>query len=224
MEDETPDLFERDRVQELESEDFALTSVDGLALNREGCSIVLFYDDSDESTNMHEIWIDLSEEFSGINFGAVNTTRRRSIMKRIMQIQNSPNHPLWRYFNRMSYPAILAFREVEPGLGFPQAVYNGPKSYEDLADWVANSACQEGYNEYPPEEGNEDDLVNAPSSTNQTKQNARVRRVLADRERELDILSQNPDQYKDMPEVVSIPNYGRARRSKQTADTSFYNF
>jgi hypothetical protein len=218
--EEVDDLFERDRVQELETEDFALTSVDGLVLSREGCSIVLFYDDSDESSDLREIWIDLADQFSGINFCAVNTTKRRNIMKRILQIQNTPNHPLWKYLNKMSYPFILAFREVEPGLGYPQAVYNGSKNYDDLSDWASNSACQEGYNEYPSSEEDED----ATSSPNYDKQNARVRRVLADRERELNVLAQTPDQYVDMPAVVSIPDYGRSERTRKVKDASFYDF
>lgn len=224
---EVEDLFQRDRVHELESEDFALASVDGLVLSREGCSIVLFYDDSDESKNLREIWIDLAEEFSGITFGAVNTTRRSSIMKRILQIQNNPNHPSWRYLRRVSYPLIIAFREVEPGLGYPQAVYNGQKTYENLEYWISNDACEPGYNEYPAAGSGEEDLdelVNGPKVERQSKQSERVRRVLADRERELDLLAQNPDQYKDMAEVVSIPDFSRKRGQGHRKDTAFYNF
>jgi hypothetical protein len=217
--EEVDDLFQRDRVQELESEDFALTSVDGLVLSREGCSIVLFYDDSDESADMKEIWIDLADQFAGINFCSINTTKRRNIMARVMQIQNNPNHPLWKFLNKMTYPFILAFREVEPGLGYPQAAYNGSKNYDDISDWVANSACQEGNNEYPSDNEDEDSPI-----PDNMKQNARVRRVLADRERELNILAQNPDQYVDMPAVVAIPDYGRSERSRKARDASYYDF
>jgi hypothetical protein len=240
MEEEIPaeggDLFGHSKVQELESEDFALASIDGLVLNREGCSIVLFYDMTSMSMNLREMFVDLAEQFSGINFCGVNTTRRSAIMKRVSQIQSNPNHPFWRYlrhiYRESLVPFILVFREVETGVGYPQAVYNGALDQEAIADWLSNRACQPGYNEFPgPDDLNvviDDDtgegidyLVNPPPFASR-KSKSIVDRELARRGKIVEEIALEENPY-DSPSVM--PNTPlKPYKSKTKSDLGFYKF
>jgi hypothetical protein len=144
-EDETPNLFGFNNLQDLQSEDFALASTDGLVLYAYGCSVVLFYGDDEFSKGLQVIWLDLASRFADVNFFGVNMMERRAIAKRIGEIRNSPNHPLnWAATARTPY--ILVFREADdPQLSYPQAFYNGPLDVNSLSEWIVTLACQPGY-------------------------------------------------------------------------------
>lgn len=235
---EEGDIFDHSRVQELESEDFALPSVDGLVLYRSGCSLVLFYDRSDESMDLRELFVDLAEEFSGINFCAVNTTRRSAIMKRVSQIQGNPNHPFWRYlrhvYRESLTPFILVFREVEDGLGYPQAVYNGELEKDVMMDWIGNRACQPGYNEFPGPDDEDvaidddtgegiDYLVNPPKYEPQ-KGKTGVEREISRREKVVEKRMTEEEPY-DSPairESVPLREYKSVRPGKEKI--GYYSF
>ena len=145
------DLFAANRVKELNNEDFALGTTDGITLYSKGCSIVLFYDKTSASLDFRDIWDQLANEFGGVSFGSVNFNNRTDIMKRFNQIAGSPNH--WaNQYAKVKPPYILVFREDEPGIAYPQAVYSGEKTYDALYDWILNLACEPGYNEFPEDE------------------------------------------------------------------------
>lgn len=239
MQEENPeeeDLFDHSRVQELESEDFALATVDGLVLNRDGCSLVLFYDRSTASTELRELFVELAEEFSGINFCAVNTNRRSAIMKRVSQIQGNANHPFWRYlrhvYRESLVPFVLVFREVEAGVGYPQAVYNGEPDKESMSEWIANLACQPGYNEFPGAEQDVaiddetgsgiDYLVNPPKPGRRYK--SFVEREIAKRDKVVAQKQVEENPY-DSPAVrpeIPLKDYNKPRQKK--SQIGYYSF
>jgi hypothetical protein len=235
---EEQDIFDHSRVQELESEDFALASVDGLVLNKDGCSIVLFYDRGPTSMDLREVFVELSEQFSGINFCAVNTTRRSAIMKRIAQIQGNPNHPFWRYlrhiYRESLTPFIMVFREVETGLQYPQAVYNGSTDPESMAEWIGNLACQPGYNEFPGPDDQDvaidddtgegiDYLVNPPRPERLPRSRTVSERELAKRGKIVDQRTLEEEPY-DSPSVIpQIPLKEYKSRTKK-GSVGYYAF
>ncbi len=144
------DLFSRNRVRELDKEDFALNAAIGLVLYSKGCSLILFYDKSGLSKQLQVLWNDLADRFGGVNFFGVNVQDRTEIMRRIVEIRNQPNHPLNKYVSR-GEPYILVYRENEPGLSYPQAFYNGELSTSQLSNWILQLACDPGYTETPYE-------------------------------------------------------------------------
>jgi hypothetical protein len=140
--------FSSERVRELQNEDFALDSTEGMTLFAEGCSIVLFYNNNATSEGLMEIWADLSAQFLDVNFFGVNLTQRRDIAKRIGQIRNDANH-MFNKFTLAKAPYIIAYRESnDPKVSYPQAFYNGIYSTEELANWISEYGCQPGYTEY----------------------------------------------------------------------------
>jgi len=191
------DLFERNRVFELDDEDFALQAVDGLTLKAKGCSIVLFYGKGPLSRQLVTLWHNIAQEFSGVGFYAVNTTLRRNIMRRFTDIKMSPNH-MQHKFTVRQVPFIIVYREVgdEPGISYPQDFYNGQISsdaYEtgdletSMYDWIENLACTVG----PPagEPGDEDENVPRDYGDYERPSQSVIDRVIASREKELDNLN-----------------------------------
>lgn len=146
--DSEGDAFSSERVRELQNEDFALESTEGLTLFAEGCSIVLFYNNNAASAGLIEIWGSLSEEFLEYNFFGVNLSQRRDIAKRIGSIRNDANH-MFNKFTLAKAPYIIVYRESnDPKVSYPQAFYNGVYSTEELANWISDYGSQPGYNEY----------------------------------------------------------------------------
>lgn len=144
-EEEQQNLFIYNNLSELNTEDFALQSTDGLVLYAGGCSIVLFYGQDPISKALQGAWLDLAGQYADINFFGVNMAERRDIAKRMGQIRNSPNHPFnWAVMARTPY--IMAFREADdPGLSYPQAFYNGDLDIAQISSWIVTLACQPGY-------------------------------------------------------------------------------
>tara|TARA_R110001632_G_scaffold200941_5_gene323674 strand:- start:698 stop:1393 length:696 start_codon:yes stop_codon:yes gene_type:complete len=140
--------FRKKLVRDLQNEDFALNTTDGITLYAKGCSVVLFYDQTKLSYELTGIWVDLAEIHSGVNFYGVDFNKRTQIMERFTQIRGSPNHWANRYTSR-GVPFILVYREDEPGISYPQAFYNGELSTADLSNWIMTLACEAGYNESP---------------------------------------------------------------------------
>lgn len=145
--DSEGDAFSSERVRELQNEDFALDSTEGITLFAEGCSIVLFYNNNATSAGLIEIWADLSAQFLEYNFFGVNLSQRRDIARRIGSIRNDLNH-MFNKFTLAKAPYIIVYRESnDPKVSYPQAFYNGVYSTEDLANWISENGCQPGYTE-----------------------------------------------------------------------------
>jgi hypothetical protein len=145
------DLFRTIQVRELQNEDFMLNTVERIALVANGCSIVLFYLLGDPiSRKMRILWNDLANRFSGVNFFAVNASRRINIMKAFDDVKNDVDHPLNAYRLR-GFPSILVYREAgsQSGIAWPKAFYNGELSTSALIDWILTLACEPGYTATP---------------------------------------------------------------------------
>lgn len=219
MEDEEQVEFRANEVRDLQNEDFALNTTDGITLYASGCSMLLFYDQSPLSKELMEIWLELADIHSGVNFYGVDFTRRRNIMKRFSEIKNSPNHMFNRYTSK-SVPFILVYREDEPNISYPQAFYNGEFSTSALNDFVMTLACEAGYNESPflrqgiytenntvlDEDGQIIEKNNVKvERTNLDKASGKVRKVINEREDEiirnyrLDLSPTDPEPVKRSP-------------------------
>lgn len=202
------DLAQRNRVFELDNEDFALKATDGLTLYAKGCSLVLFYGKGSLSKKLLILWHQAADEYSGINFFTVNTNLRRDIMRRFTDIKLSPNHILNR-FTKRPIPFILVYRESnEPNISYPQAFYDGKLSedtYETgelsdgFYDWVTNMACEADYHGQM-ESGATDqagfdlrDQDRRVSGDYKPPSRTVVDRVIASREAEIDRLQIEPD-------------------------------
>lgn len=148
IDEELAPVFQRGLVRDLQNEDFALATTDGITLFATGCSIILFYDNTLLSRQLMEIWLDLAQIHAGVNFYGVDFNNRREIMQRFFEIKTSPNHMFNRYTTQ-AIPFILVYREDQPGISYPQAFYNGPLTTDDISNWILIMACQPGYRESP---------------------------------------------------------------------------
>lgn len=153
MNEDNEDVFEEElfpsvRVKELEDEDFLLNTGERLVLKASGCSLVLFYSNQNEiSRGLKAIWNSLADQLAGINFYAVNTSRRYDIMRAYEQVRNLPDHP-FNKFTSTRRPFIWVFREaLSDGLSIPKAIYNGELSTAAIRDWALMLACEPGYEE-----------------------------------------------------------------------------
>lgn len=217
--EEADDLFGANHARDLNNEDFALASTEGLTLIAEGCSVVLFYNGNPKSRLLREIWVELSDQFPDVNFYGVNLAERRDIAKRIGEIRNDANH-IFNKFTLAKAPYIIVYRESQDSkVSYPQAFYNGPLTTEDLANWIVDLACQPGYTDYVS--NTFDDTVEVPVNTivdedvdqngatrvvlsreyNDTRpvllppRKTTVQRVLAAREKELQATELPPEDY-----------------------------
>lgn len=144
------DLFRSIPVRELQDEDFLLASVERIVLKASGCSAVLFYTLKDPiSKQLRNMWNELADSFAGINFFAVNASRRVNIMRSFQEVSDDLDHPL-NNFRIRGYPAILIYREGgQPGISWPKAFYNGELTLDALQNWMLQLACTPGYTETP---------------------------------------------------------------------------
>lgn len=157
------DFFGPNRARDLNNEDFALNSTEGLTLYAEGCSLVLFYNGNTKSKMVRDIWADLADQFADINLFGVNLYERRDIAKRIGSIRNDANH-MFNKFTLAKAPYIIVYRESQDSkVSYPQAFYNGVISTDDIANWIVDLACEPGYTDYVSVTFDEE--VEVPSNT-----------------------------------------------------------
>lgn len=136
------DFFIITKVKELQPEDFYLGSDTPTKLKDRSTNIVLFYvRDDPTSEELKDIWAALGQELAGISFGAVNVSRQVEIMKAFVEVGGNPDHPCFP-FKVAGVPTIMVFRD-----GWPQAYYNGEKSYDDLLAYALELAWKVGYYE-----------------------------------------------------------------------------
>jgi hypothetical protein len=223
MSDGEGDYFASQRVRELQNEDLALDTTEGLTLFAEGCSLVLFYGNNETSEALAEIWSDLSSQFLDVNFFGINLGQRRFIAERIGQIRNDLNH-IYNKFTMAKTPYIIAYRESSnPKISYPQAFYNGIYETEAIANWISDYACIPGYNEYASdtyaqpievsknisvdEDVDESGEFTRPIVTRQINtrkpvmrgpSQSGVERIMASREKELENLELSEEDYQQM--------------------------
>lgn len=245
--DSDEDFFSSERVRELQNEDFALESTEGLTLFAEGCSVVLFYNNNAMSAGLAEIWGDLSSQFTDVNFFGVNLAQRRDIARRIGSIRNDANH-MFNKFTLAKAPYIITYREsADPKVSYPQAFYNGIYESQQIADWISDLACQPGYTEYVSDtisnpitlsknvildEDVDAEGVYRPTlsreyndsrSTVKPAKRTAVDRVLAARNRELENVELSADDYSLMTPVRD-PSFRPNTRVSSNRGVGYINF
>jgi hypothetical protein len=130
------------KVLELDSKDFYLGSRTPTMLKSKDTTLILFYvPDDPDSESLKDIWAALGEELAGIDFAAVNGSNKKEVMKAFVETGGDPDHPLFP-FRVAGFPTIMTYRG-----GWPQAYYNGPRTYDDLLDYCMELAWKTGYYE-----------------------------------------------------------------------------
>lgn len=136
------DFFTPVIVKELQPDDFYLGSRTPTMLKSRDVTLVLFYEFGDEeSEQLKDIWAALSIQLAGIQFAAVNGSRQREIMKAFVETGGDPDHPLFP-FKINGFPTIIVYRD-----GWPQAYFNGERSYDTLMAFCLELAWKVGYYE-----------------------------------------------------------------------------
>jgi hypothetical protein len=111
-------------------------------LKDKSCTVILAYlPDDQESEELKDIWAALASRLAGINFAAINGSKQREIMKAFYATAGDPDHPLYP-FNLNGFPSILVYRG-----GWPQAYYNGDRTFDDLEAYCLELAWRAGYYE-----------------------------------------------------------------------------
>lgn len=139
---QTTPVFFKTNVVPLGDMDFLVNSDVKLKMAWDNCTLVLFYDASDASRSLAEIWSTTAQEVSGPKFGAVNLMSEQRVSDALIQLKMSPDHP-FSWIGSATAPFIVTYRN-----GWPQAFYNGNLTTEAIKNYSLQLACQPGYKEY----------------------------------------------------------------------------
>lgn len=128
-------------AKQITSDDFNLDSNEKISLKIKDCIIILFYIDNKESSDLLQIWLDVSSKNSGAVMGECNLNVNSKIQKAFLDIKGDCNHP-FNWASIASYPFILTFRG-----GWPQAFYNGNRDSTNISNYILLEACTSCYTE-----------------------------------------------------------------------------
>lgn len=134
------ELFGRDAVKNLSSEDFLLGTTTPIQLKWTDCIIILFYGSNDESKNLARIWATAAKAVVGPIFAAANLQTNQKLAQAFMKIGETRTP--YRNFKIQGYPFILAYQK-----GSPVAFYNGERDVQAIVDWSFTLACRPDYYE-----------------------------------------------------------------------------
>ena len=136
----TEELFGRDAVKNLGSEDFLLETTTPIQLKWTDCIVILFYGDNNESKTIAQIWATAAKSVIGTIFAAANLKSNQKLAQAFVKIGESPTP--YRNFRMQGYPFILAYQR-----GFPVGFYNGERDVQAIVDWSLTLACKSDYYE-----------------------------------------------------------------------------
>ena len=136
----TEELFGRDAVKNLNSDDFLLETTTPIQLKWTDCIVILFYGDNNESKTLAQIWATAAKSVIGTIFAAANLKTNQKIAQAFVKIGESPTP--YRNFKLQGYPFILAYQR-----GFPVGFYNGERDVQAIVDWSLTLACKPDYYE-----------------------------------------------------------------------------
>lgn len=139
---QTTPVFFKTSVLPLGDMDFLVNSDVKVKMAWDNCTLVLFYDASQESKNLAELWSEVAQEVSGPKFAAVNLMSEQRISDALIQLRMSPDHP-FSWMGIASPPFIVTYRN-----GWPQAFYNSNLNVDSIKNYASQLACQPGYKEY----------------------------------------------------------------------------
>lgn len=135
-------VFAETPVKSLSERDFLLDSREALSIKWDDCILVLFYDDSDQSKNLTEIWTQAAVKTTGPVFAGINLVSETRVANRFTQIRMDLDHPL-NWATIAAAPYIIVYRK-----GWPQAFFNGNLDADTIHEYAVSLACQPGYREY----------------------------------------------------------------------------
>nr|QBK90755.1 MAG: thioredoxin-like protein [Pithovirus LCPAC201] len=136
----TEELFGRDAVKNLNSDDFLLETTTPIQLKWTDCIVILFYGDNNESKSLAQIWATAAKSVIGTIFAAANLKSNQKLAQAFVKIGESPTP--YRNFRMQGYPFILAYQR-----GFPVGFYNGERDVQAIVDWSLTLACKPDYYE-----------------------------------------------------------------------------
>lgn len=126
-------------VRILSSKSFTTNSSMLVGLEYKECIIILFYTQNEESIKLLKIWNTLASTVAGPIFATCNVLVEEPVGRAFAAVRSDGNHPLHVY-GLHQWPVIIAYRG-----GFPQAVYNGLRSTQQIANWAMTMACNARY-------------------------------------------------------------------------------
>jgi hypothetical protein len=133
--------FSSETIKRLSSDDFDLSSREGITLKYDDCILVLFHVENTESYQLADIWAIVAQQTAGPIFAAINMLSERKVAEAFTRVKSDGSNPLhWAALRQ--YPYILVYRKR-----WPVAVYNGPREVQALIDYSLTLACEAGYYE-----------------------------------------------------------------------------
>lgn len=126
-------------VRVLSSKSFTVGSSILIGLEYKDCILILFYTQNEESIKLLKIFNSLASSVAGPIFATCNVLVEEPVGRAFAAVKADGNHPLHVY-GLHQWPVIIAYRG-----GFPQAVYNGLRSAQQIANWSMTMACNARY-------------------------------------------------------------------------------
>lgn len=126
-------------VRVLSSKSFTINSSILIGLEYKDCILILFYTQNEESIKLLKIFNILASSVAGPIFATCNVLVEEPVGRAFAAVKADGNHPLHVY-GLHQWPVIIAYRG-----GYPQAVYNGLRSAQQIANWSMTMACNARY-------------------------------------------------------------------------------
>jgi hypothetical protein len=126
-------------IKRLRESDFALDTRDKICLYEDFCSLVLFYNESNESKRILSVFKTVAESISGPTFAACNILLEKKIAESFVELFNIKDHP-FSWTSERPFPFILVYRR-----GYPVMFYDGPADVQILTNFSLNIACNPIY-------------------------------------------------------------------------------
>lgn len=128
--------FATNTISMLDPDDFDLSAPIYIGLKDKRCTVILFYNQLQESQELMKIWAAVAEEAVGPVYGACNVAEHRRVAEAFASVSSNTSNP-FHQVGLKGWPVIIAYRD-----GFPVAVYNGDYNTGALGDWALTYACQ----------------------------------------------------------------------------------
>jgi hypothetical protein len=131
-----PIIFGIGSVLQFREQDFYLNTRELIPLRYDDCIICLFYDDSDESARLCNIWADVSSQVVNIVFGACHLGMEVKVANNFNKLSKDELHPFyWARVDKV--PFILVYQR-----GWPTKKYDGNLTQQAIMNFALNSACK----------------------------------------------------------------------------------
>lgn len=137
--------FASENVQRLSEDDFDIDAPGYITLKRnrgnDGCTLILFYIENEESKNLARVWSIVAQNIAGPKFAAINMITEKKVAQSFTAVGTLGAHP-YHWASLRQYPFILVYRD-----NIPVAGYNGALAVQPVQDFALTLACKAGYYE-----------------------------------------------------------------------------